>query len=67
MLSSEPLTQHPPADNAREERMKMPRSLAGGSSADQYGDNSRQYNLYGNRGQRIAGRCYFEAHGDQNF
>lgn len=74
MLSSEPSTQHPPSDNAREEWMKVPRSLAGGSlaaqsgAANQYGDNSRQYNLYGNREQRIAGgRCYFEADCDQNF
>ncbi|KAE8334604.1 hypothetical protein BDV24DRAFT_145563, partial [Aspergillus arachidicola] len=69
----EPSTQHPPLDNAREEWMKVRRSLAGGSlaaqsgAANQYGDNSRQYNLYGNRGQRIAGHCYFKADGDQNF
>ncbi|KAB8213260.1 hypothetical protein BDV33DRAFT_185113 [Aspergillus novoparasiticus] len=56
MLSSEPSTQHPPLDNAREEWMKVPRSLAGGSLAAQSG-----------AANQLAGRCYFEADGNQNF
>ncbi|KAJ5474073.1 hypothetical protein N7475_003639 [Penicillium sp. IBT 31633x] len=36
-------------------------------AANQYGENSRQYNLFGEGTQRIADGHYFEAKGNQNF
>ncbi|KAJ5998859.1 hypothetical protein N7451_006669 [Penicillium sp. IBT 35674x] len=36
-------------------------------TANQYGENSRQYNLFGEGTQRIADGHYFEAKGNQNF
>ncbi|KAJ5267409.1 hypothetical protein N7478_010217 [Penicillium angulare] len=36
-------------------------------AANQYGENSRQYNLFGEGTQRIADGHYFEANGNQNF
>lgn len=36
-------------------------------AASQHGENSRQYNSFGNSTQKIADGHYFEAKGDQNF
>lgn len=36
-------------------------------AARQHGENSRQYNLFGNGTQKIADGHYFEAKGNQNF
>ena len=36
-------------------------------AAYQHGENSRQYNVFGDGTQRIADGHYFEAKGDQNF
>ncbi|KAJ5935949.1 hypothetical protein N7454_005247 [Penicillium verhagenii] len=36
-------------------------------AANQYGENSRQYNLFGEGTQKIADGHYFEAKGNQNF
>ena len=36
-------------------------------TASQHGENSRQYNLFGNGTQKVADGHYFEAKGDQNF
>ncbi|KAB8239902.1 hypothetical protein BDV35DRAFT_399159 [Aspergillus flavus] len=69
---TEPSTQPLSLDNSREERMNVPQSPAGGNltaqpGAYQHGNNSRQYNSYGEEGQRIVDGCYFEANGNQNF
>ena len=36
-------------------------------AASQHGENSRQYNCFGNSTQKITDGHYFEAKGDQNF
>jgi hypothetical protein len=36
-------------------------------AANQYGDNNRQYNQFGEGAQRIVDGRYFEAHGNQSF
>ncbi|KAA8642377.1 hypothetical protein EYZ11_009966 [Aspergillus tanneri] len=62
-----------PLADAREELAKVSPSLADSDlaeqpgAANQYGDNSRQYNLFGEGTQKIADGHYFEAHGHQNF
>ncbi len=38
-----------------------------GLAANQYGDNNRQYNQFGEGTQKIVGGHYFEAQGNQNF
>ncbi|QRD93637.1 hypothetical protein F9C07_8084 [Aspergillus flavus] len=60
-------------ENARETLAKVSPSLTDSDPAEQpravaqYGDYSRQYNLLGEGGQRIADGHYFEARGNQNF
>ncbi|KAJ6091638.1 hypothetical protein N7467_003607 [Penicillium canescens] len=62
-----------PLAKAREELAEVSPSLADSNMADQsgaanqYGDNNRQYNLFGNGTQKVANGHYFEAMGDQNF
>jgi len=62
-----------PLAEAREELAKASPSLADSDlaekngAANQYGDNNRQYNLFGKGTQKIVDGHYFEAHGDQNF
>lgn len=61
-----------PLADAREELAKASPSLADSdlaernSAANQYGDNNRQYNLFGKGTQKIVDGHYFEAHGNQN-
>ena len=60
-------------EKAREHLARVCPSLADSDLADQpgaanqYGENSRQYNLFGEGTQRIADGHYFEAKGNQNF
>lgn len=62
-----------PLAKAREELAQVPSSLAEADLADQptaanqYGANSRQYNVFGGGTQKIAEGHYFEAHGNQTF
>ena len=62
-----------PLAKAREELAEVSASLSDSDLADhprtanQYGDTSRQYNLFGEGIQKIAEGHYFEAQGDQNF
>ncbi|OGE46780.1 hypothetical protein PENARI_c112G10059 [Penicillium arizonense] len=62
-----------PLAKALEELAEVSPSLADSNLADQpgaanqYGDNNRQYNLFGNGTQKIATGHYFEARGNQNF
>lgn len=62
-----------PLARAREELAEVSSSLSESDLADQptavnqYGANSRQYNLFGGGNQKIAAGHYFEAHGNQNF
>lgn len=62
-----------PLAKAREELAEVSPSLADSDlanrprAANQYGANSRQYNLFGGGIQRTAEGHYFEAHGSQNF
>jgi hypothetical protein len=62
-----------PLAKALEELAEVSPSLADADLADhpgagnQYGDHNRQYNLFGNGGQRNATGHYFEARGNQNF
>lgn len=62
-----------PLADAREELAKVSPSLADTDlaeqpgAASQYGDNNRQYNLFGEGTQKIADGHYFEAQGNQNF
>ncbi|KAJ5904675.1 uncharacterized protein N7473_001591 [Penicillium subrubescens] len=59
--------------DAREQLAKATPSLAESdlaehpNSANQYGDNNRQYNLFSDGTQKIADGHYFEAQGNQNF
>ncbi|KAJ6136983.1 hypothetical protein N7497_012235 [Penicillium chrysogenum] len=62
-----------PLTKAREELAEVSCSLAESDvahrprAANQYGANSRQYNLFGGGTQKITEGHYFEAHGNQNF
>lgn len=62
-----------PLTKAREELAGVSCSLTESDVADQpraanqYGANSRQYNLFGGGTQKITEGHYFEAHGNQNF
>jgi hypothetical protein len=73
MFPAEIQLQAEPLADAREELAKASPSLADSdlaeqpNSANQYGDNNRQYNLFGDGTQKIADGHYFEAQGNQNF
>ncbi|KAE8156907.1 hypothetical protein BDV40DRAFT_280017 [Aspergillus tamarii] len=60
-------------ENAREVLAKVSPSLADSDlaepprAANLYGDHSRQYNQFGEGGQRMADGHYFEARGNQTF
>ncbi|OGM48499.1 hypothetical protein ABOM_002431 [Aspergillus bombycis] len=62
-----------PLEDARAELAKVPPSLVDSDlaeqlgTANQYGDNGRQYNVFGEGAQRIADGHYFEAQGNQTF
>lgn len=62
-----------PLAKAREELAMVSPSLADSDLADQpgaanqYGDNNRQYNLFGEGTQKMVDGHYFEAKGNQNF
>lgn len=62
-----------PLADARKELAKAPPSLADSnlaeqpSTANQYGDNNRQYNLFGQGTLKIADGHYFEVQGNPNF
>lgn len=73
IFSAELQKQVGPLAKAREELAEVSPSLADSDLADkpeaasQYGDNNRQYNLFGEGTQKIADGHYFEAMGNQNF
>lgn len=73
MFLAEMQRQVEPLTEAREELAKVSPSLADPDLADQpkaasqYGDNNRQYNLFGKGTQKVAVGHYFEAKRDQNF
>lgn len=62
-----------PLAKAREELAGISPSLADSDlteqprAASQYGNNNRQYNLFGEGTQKVADGHYFEAKGNQNF
>ncbi|RJE25727.1 hypothetical protein PHISCL_01915 [Aspergillus sclerotialis] len=62
-----------PSGKAREEQAEFSTSLSDSDLADQaraanqYGNNCRQYNLFGEGIQKITDGHYFEAQGNQNF
>ena len=62
-----------PLAKAREDLSEVSTSLADSDledqprTANQYGDNSRQYNLFGEGIQKTADGHYFESQGNQNF